>query len=80
MKDLDTLAAQLQDVVGEARQSLGLPDVELSSPREMLAEAARISELVTARMHNIEEQLGTLDATRSAARGYLAGQATVAGR
>lgn len=80
MKDVDGLAAQLQAVVAEARQSLGLPDVDLSSPQEMLAEAARISELVTVRMRNIEEQLGTLDATRSATRGYLAGQATVAGR
>lgn len=80
MKDAETLAAELRAVVADARHNLGLPEVELASPREILAEAARISELVTARMHNIEEQLGTLDATRTAARGYLAGQATVAGR
>ena len=80
MSNVDTLAAQLQAVVAEARHSLGLPDVELSSPQEMLAEAARISELVTARMQHIEDQLGSLDATRSATRSYLAGQATVPGR
>ena len=80
MKHVDGLAAELQAVVAEARQSLGLPDVDLASPQEMLAEAARISELVSARMKNIEEQLGTLDATRSAAHSYLAGQATIAGR
>ena len=80
MRNVDGLAAQLQAVVAAARESLGLPNVDLSSPEEMLAEAARISELVTARMRNIEEQLGTLDATRTAAHSYLAGQATVAGR
>ena len=80
MKDLDTLAAQLQAVVGEARQSLGLPDVELSSSQEMLAEAARISELVNARMQHIAEQLDNLDATRSAAHSYLAAETTLAGR
>lgn len=80
MKHVDTLAAQLQAVLAEARENLGLPEIALSSPEEMLAEAARISDLVTARMHNIEEQLGNLDATRSAAHTYLAVQATVAGR
>lgn len=80
MKDVDTLAAAMQATLSEARQSLGLPEVELTSPEEMLAEAARISELVTTRMRTIEEQLGKLAATRSAAHGYLAGQATVAAR
>ena len=80
MSNVDTLATHLQAVLSEARQSLGLPEVELSSPEEMLAEAARISQLVTSRMQNIQEQLGNLDATRSAAHGYLAGQATLASR
>ncbi len=80
VKDVDTLAAHLQAVVAEARNELGLPDIELSSPQEMLAEAARISELVTVRMRNIEEQLGGLDATRSAARSYLAAETTLASR
>ena len=80
MNDVDTLAAHLQAAVADARHDLGLPEIQLSTPQEMLAEAARISELVTSRMQTIEEQLGTLDATRSAAHGYLAGQATVAGR
>jgi hypothetical protein len=80
MNDVDTLAAVLQTVLSEARESLGLPEIELSSPEAMLAEAARISELVSSRMRNIEEQLGNLDATRSAAHGYLAGEATLAGR
>lgn len=80
MKNVDTLSAALQSVLSEARESLGLPEVELSSPEEMLAEAARISQLVTTRMRSIEEQLGNLDATRSAAHGYLAGQATLATR
>lgn len=80
MKNVDTLATHLQTMLSEARQSLGLPEVELSSPEEMLAEAARISQLVASRMQSIEEQLGNLDATRSAAHGYLAGQATLASR
>lgn len=80
MKSVDTLAAQLQAIVAEARENLGLPAVELSDPEELLAEAARLSELVTTRMRTIEEQLDNLDATRSAAHGYLAGEATVAGR
>ena len=80
MTDVDTLAGQLQAVVAEAREGLGLPEVELSSPQEILAEAARISELVTARMRTIEDQLGNLDATRSAARSYLAAETTLAGR
>ena len=80
MKHVDTLAAQLQAVVAEARENLGLPEIALSSPEEMLAEAARISELVTVRMQHIEEQLGNLDATRSAAHTYLAAETTLAGR
>jgi hypothetical protein len=80
MKNVATLADALGAVLAEARESLGLPEVELSSPEEMLAEAARISELVSGRMRTIEEQLGGLDATRAAAHGYLAGQATLAAR
>ena len=80
MKNVDALAEELEAVLSEARESLGLPEVEWSSPEEMLADAARISELVAGRMRTIEEQLGGLDATRAAAHGYLAGQATLADR
>jgi hypothetical protein len=80
MNDVDALTAGLHAVLSEARESLGLPEIELTSPEEMLADAARISELVTGRMQTIEEQLGNLDATRSAAHSYLAGQATLASR
>lgn len=80
MTQVDTLTNHLQRVLSEARESLGLPEVELSTPQEMLAEAARLSELVTGRMQTIQDQLGGLDVTRSAVRGYLAGEATLATR
>ena len=78
MSSLDTLAAHLQAVLSDARRDLGLPDADLSSPEDMLAEAARISELVTGRMRTIEEQLGTLEVTRSAVRSYLVSDAPLA--
>ena len=71
MSDIDTLAAHLQTELAEARKSLGLPDIELSSPQGMLAEAARLAELVNGRMREIEDQLGKLETTRAAARSYL---------
>lgn len=80
MTQVETLANHLETVLSEARASLGLPTVELPSPEEMLAEAARLSELVAVRMQTIQNQLDGLDTTRSAVRGYLAGEATVSGR
>ena len=80
MSQVETLASHLQTALNEARESLGLPDADLSTPEEMLAEAARLSELVTNRMQTIEDQLGGLDVTRSSVRGYLAGEATLAAR
>ena len=71
MSDVDTLAARLQTELAEARRSLGLPDIELSSTQGMLAEAARIADLVNGRMREIEGQLGKLETTRAAARSYL---------
>lgn len=71
MSDIDTLAAHLQAELSDARKSLGLPDIELPSPQEMLAEAARIAELVNGRMREIEDQLGRLKTTRAAAHSYL---------
>lgn len=78
MSRVETLASHLQAALNEARESLGLPAVDLSTPDEMLTEAARLSELVTNRMQTIEDQLGGLDVTRAAVRGYLAGEATLA--
>ena len=75
MSNVNTLAAHLQTVLAEARESLGLPDVDLSSPEEMLAEAARISELVSSRMRTIDDQIGTLNVSRSAVRSYLRSEA-----
>ncbi len=72
MRDIDTLATHLHAELSRARAGLGLSVIALTTPEEMLAEAERISGLVTVRMQTIEEQLGTLGTTRAAARTYLA--------
>ncbi len=76
MNDVDRLTAQLRTELSKAREDLGLPAIDFDTPEAMLAEADRLSEVVATRMKTIESQLGTLETTRTAALGYLAGEAT----
>ncbi len=76
MNGVDRLTAQLRTALSKAREDLGLPAIDLDTPEAMLAEADRLSEVVATRMKTIESQLDTLETTRTAARGYLAGEAT----
>lgn len=71
MSDVETLAAALRAELSRAREELGLPDLPVTGPEEMLAEAKRIADVVDTRMRTIKDQLITLDTTRSAARSYL---------